>query len=445
MGGMIKTALLLFLLVACVASVQTTWTDAQFTDALGKGKVFAKFYAPWCGHCNKLAPVWEEVTNSKVLADKNVSVVKIDCDESEELCNKYSISSYPSVILFHDGKAEHYAGDRSRDSLIDFARTTKPTNAISNFVSTVKKAAKEAKQALKYEKPPGDADLTTLFDLNPKTFNDQVSKNTWILFLTYGGNGFDKDWEPIVHYCASRMKTEYPFIHLAKVNVLDTDIATNLGISEIPAVVFVHDGAPVLYTGSKRAWKPLLTFLEDEAQRSNLTPANAPAYYKYRYQIPRINEPDCIHGFTPYVCMKQYPTSTFFAIFFLGFIFGWILKTQGVSAPSLQVVEQNQTINFNNAHRQLSRSLKILEGETTADEAEDLIRIIQTTKHGLLGDTVDENQREALKEYISAFEKNPTEKSTAVNLKAWLGKNPIRKVAPVASAPIVVSNKKKNK
>jgi len=66
-----------------------------------KGKVLVDFWAPWCGPCQMLTPIIEEISTE--LKDK-IKVVKINVDEAQEISTKYNVSGIPTVIIFKDGK-----------------------------------------------------------------------------------------------------------------------------------------------------------------------------------------------------------------------------------------------------------------------------------------------------------------------------------------------------
>lgn len=92
-----------------------------------KKDVFVEFYAPWCGHCQKLAPVWSELAKKvekQGFAKKGVVVAKMDVTENE--CEE-QITGYPSLILYPAVKKEKkmrqkliYGGQREFDPLMDF-------------------------------------------------------------------------------------------------------------------------------------------------------------------------------------------------------------------------------------------------------------------------------------------------------------------------------------
>lgn len=94
-------------------------TDANFTSEVIniKGKVLVDFWATWCGPCQMLAPVLEEISTE--LGDK-VKIVKVDVDTSPETSGKYNVSSIPTVILFVDGQIkETVIGFRQKKDYLD--------------------------------------------------------------------------------------------------------------------------------------------------------------------------------------------------------------------------------------------------------------------------------------------------------------------------------------
>lgn len=71
----------------------------EFDEVVLKSKetVLVDFYADWCGPCQMLSPVMEEI-------GKSYNVYKVNTDENEKLARKYGIMSIPCVIAFKDGK-----------------------------------------------------------------------------------------------------------------------------------------------------------------------------------------------------------------------------------------------------------------------------------------------------------------------------------------------------
>ncbi len=65
-----------------------------------KGYVLVDFYATWCGPCQMLTPIIDEIATEI----KDLKVVKIDADTQPELSSQYNVSSLPTVIIFKDGQ-----------------------------------------------------------------------------------------------------------------------------------------------------------------------------------------------------------------------------------------------------------------------------------------------------------------------------------------------------
>jgi len=100
-------------------------TAASFAPTVGKGDTFIKFYAPWCGHCQKLAPAWDELAKS-FEKDEQVKIAKVDCTQHQAVCQEHEIKGYPTLAYFRAGrKVETYKGARTLSELKEFVTTTK--------------------------------------------------------------------------------------------------------------------------------------------------------------------------------------------------------------------------------------------------------------------------------------------------------------------------------
>ena len=92
-------------------------TDEDFDATVAEGHAFIKFYAPWCGHCKKMAPVWAKLAHDFKDVDR-LSVAKIDCTENDRACTRHGVNGYPTLLFLRDGvKIAQHSGGRDLASL----------------------------------------------------------------------------------------------------------------------------------------------------------------------------------------------------------------------------------------------------------------------------------------------------------------------------------------
>jgi len=71
----------------------------QFNKEIASGKVLVDFFATWCGPCQMLAPVLEQLDK-----EVNIKILKIDVDELSDLARIYRVMSIPTLVVLENGK-----------------------------------------------------------------------------------------------------------------------------------------------------------------------------------------------------------------------------------------------------------------------------------------------------------------------------------------------------
>ena len=81
--------------------------------------VLVDFWATWCGPCQMVSPIIEEL--GEELTD--VKVCKVDVDKEPEISIQYNIMSIPTLIVFENGEiANKTIGACTKDEILDLLK-----------------------------------------------------------------------------------------------------------------------------------------------------------------------------------------------------------------------------------------------------------------------------------------------------------------------------------
>jgi len=75
-------------------------TKENFASTAKKGKIIVDFWAPWCGPCRMMAPVFEETSKGH----KEIVFAKVNVDEHPELAQEFGVRGIPTMVFLQDGE-----------------------------------------------------------------------------------------------------------------------------------------------------------------------------------------------------------------------------------------------------------------------------------------------------------------------------------------------------
>ncbi|KAI1914316.1 hypothetical protein LOZ58_005180 [Ophidiomyces ophidiicola] len=216
---------------------------------LKSGKAgLVEFFAPWCGHCRTLAPVYEELGHAFAHASDKVHISKVNADEHKSLGKKYGVQGFPTLKWF-DGKKpdpEEYGGERDLESLAKFI--TEKTGVRPRGL-----------------KKSGESFVTMLTD---QTFSKTIGGEKDVLVaFTAPWCGHCKTLAPIWESLAGDFIRE-PGVVIAKVDAeaeQSKATAQEQGVSGYPTIKFFPKGSTeaVSYSGSRSA-EAFVEFLNEK-------------------------------------------------------------------------------------------------------------------------------------------------------------------------------------
>jgi protein disulfide-isomerase len=99
-------------------SVPLTAENFQRLVTMTRDPWFVKFYAPWCSHCQALAPNWQGMARQM---EGQLNIGEVNCDVEKRLCKDVKVRGYPTLHFFRGGERIEYDGLRGLGDLVSFA------------------------------------------------------------------------------------------------------------------------------------------------------------------------------------------------------------------------------------------------------------------------------------------------------------------------------------
>jgi len=226
-------------------------TDATFSQKTATGTWLIKFYAPWCGHCKRLAPTWDQLATQ---AKGSFNVAKVDCTVETGSCS--DIRGYPTIKLYHNGQITPYNGPRTIESFAEFVRDkTSGEESVGEQDNVAEEVPQKKDTAVETE---GD-----LFVLSSDNFDAQTSEGVWFVKFYAPWCGHCKNLAPAWSRYASTVKERQLPYKVAKVDcTIQKDICQKFAIRGYPTLKLLKGGDAFDYNGG-RDENSFLKFVDD--------------------------------------------------------------------------------------------------------------------------------------------------------------------------------------
>ncbi|GJN33831.1 hypothetical protein PR202_gb22457 [Eleusine coracana subsp. coracana] len=174
------------------------------------GVVLVEFFAPWCGHCQQLTPVWEKAAG--VL--KGVArVAALDADAHKTLAQEYGIRGFPTIKVFVPGKQPvDYQGARDVKPIVEFALQQVKSLLRDRLNGKASGGSSSKKSGGSSDKSEPNQSV----ELNSQNFDELVinSKDLWIVEFFAPWCGHCKKLAPEWKRAAKNLKGQVKLGHV---------------------------------------------------------------------------------------------------------------------------------------------------------------------------------------------------------------------------------------
>lgn len=225
-------------------------SSASWPATVAKGDTFVKFYAPWCGHCQKLAPAWGELAKN-FEKDEEVKIAKVDCTQHQTICQEHEVKGYPTLALFRNGrKIETYSGARTLGELKQYVNDNK---------------GGKATEASEDGKVP-EAKTVAVVKLDKTNFEENIKSGVVFVKFFAPWCGHCKSLAPTWEELANKFEDE-DSVTVAHVDCtadgnVNKELCNSQGVNGFPTLHIYKDGEKAEEFSGKRDLASLTAFIE---------------------------------------------------------------------------------------------------------------------------------------------------------------------------------------
>ncbi|KAG7466021.1 hypothetical protein MATL_G00160460 [Megalops atlanticus] len=228
-----------------------------------------EFYAPWCGHCQRLTPDWKKAATA---LKGIVKVGAVDADQHKTLGGQYGIRGFPTIKIFgaNKNKPEDYQGGRTSQAIVDGAM-----NALRSLVKErLSGRTGGSDQSRQSGGSSGGGSKKDVVELTDDNFDQMVlnSEDVWMVEFFAPWCGHCKNLEPEWAAAATEVKEQTKGkVRLGAVDAtVHQGLASRYGIRGFPTIkIFQKGEEPEDYDGGR-------TRSDIVARALDLFSANAP-------------------------------------------------------------------------------------------------------------------------------------------------------------------------
>ncbi|XP_077344913.1 protein disulfide-isomerase A6 isoform X2 [Lithobates pipiens] len=239
------------------------------------GLWLVEFFAPWCGHCQSLAPQWKKAATA---LKGIVNLGAVDADKHKSLGGQYEIRGFPTIKIFgaNKNKPENYQGGRTAEAIVDAALNALRSLALDRLNGGGGGGGGQDYGRQKYSggSGGGSGGKKAVIELTDDNFDRQVlnSDDVWLVEFFAPWCGHCKNLEP--EWAAAAAEVAEQTKGKIKLGAVDATVhqglASRYGIRGFPTIkIFQKGEEPIDYEGGR-------TKADIVARALDLFSANAP-------------------------------------------------------------------------------------------------------------------------------------------------------------------------